>query len=64
MIEGPKIVIRQGGRLSRKDAAQFLGYSAATLKAWQRRGYGPVSTKVGSRRFYDLSELRAFADGR
>ncbi|QEH82005.1 helix-turn-helix domain-containing protein [Sphingomonas sp. C8-2] len=59
----PHLTVRQGSRLSRKDAAEYLGMKPSTLKAWQRTGYGPRSVKVGSRRFYEIADLQAFSRG-
>uniref|UniRef100_A0A6M3XVM6 Putative DNA binding, helix-turn-helix domain containing protein n=1 Tax=viral metagenome TaxID=1070528 RepID=A0A6M3XVM6_9ZZZZ len=51
------------GRVSRNEAARFLGYKPKTLAEWQRLGIGPASIRVGGRRFYHLDELREYADG-
>lgn len=51
------------GRVSRNDAAAFLGFKPKTLAEWQRLGVGPVSHLVGGRRFYRLDELREYASG-
>ena len=59
----PRLVVRQGPRLCRGDAAAYLGMKPSTLKAWQRTGYGPRSIKVGHRRFYEISDLQAFSLG-
>jgi len=59
----PHLTVRQGGRLSRKDAAAFLGMKPSTLKSWRRCGFGPRSIKVGGRCFYDIVELKAFSAG-
>lgn len=48
------------GRLTRAEAAQYLGMAQSTLADWHRRGIGPASVKVGGRRFYRLSALQAF----
>lgn len=52
------------GRLTRAEAAQYLGMTQSTLADWHRRGIGPESVKVGGRRFYRLSALQAFINGR
>jgi hypothetical protein len=51
------------GRVSRADAARFLGYEPRTLAEWQRLGKGPQSLRVGGRRFYWLADLQRFALG-
>lgn len=48
------------GRLTRVDAAEYLGLAPSTLADWQRRGLGPASVKVGGRRFYRKEALNAF----
>lgn len=56
-----RITVLPDGRVSRENAAKFLGYKAKTLAEWQRLGRGPRSIRVGGRRFYMLSDLQAFA---
>lgn len=51
------------GRVTRAEAARFLGFKPKTLANWAREGIGPKSHLVGGRRFYSLEELRAYADG-
>jgi len=51
------------GRLSRNDAAAFLGFKPKTLAEWHRLGVGPKSFLVGGRRFYWLDDLKLFACG-
>lgn len=51
------------GRVSRAEAARFLGFQPKTLAEWHRLGIGPRSMMVGGRRFYHLDELRAYASG-
>ena len=58
-----KIRVLPDGRVTRPDAAKFLGYRAKTLAEWQRLGVGPKSFKVGGRRFYRIEELKEVANG-
>lgn len=51
------------GRVSRDEAAKFLGFKPKTLAEWHRLGVGPSSFMVGGRRFYRLDELREYASG-
>lgn len=51
------------GRVTRADAARFLGFKPKTLAEWHRLGIGPRSLLVGGRRFYRLTELCEYADG-
>lgn len=57
-----KIVVHvtPDGRLSRADAARYLGLSVKALAERKRRGLRPFDLMVGSRSFYRLSELDAF----
>lgn len=48
------------GRLTRRDAAAYLGVSVSTMADWHRRGLGPASMMVGGRRYYRLEALTAF----
>ncbi|WP_082543232.1 helix-turn-helix transcriptional regulator [Sphingomonas sp. Leaf339] len=47
------------GRLTRQEAASYLGVSASTMADWHRKGVGPASIKVGGRRFYRVEALNA-----
>jgi len=48
------------GRLTRKEAASYLGLAVSTLADWHRRGLGPASVKVGGRRFYRVDALNTY----
>lgn len=48
------------GRLTRQDAANYLGLAVSTLADWHRKGLGPDSVKVGGRRFYRVDALNAY----
>ena len=60
-MEAVSIRVLPDGRVDRADAAKFLGYAPKTLAEWHRLGKGPRSRKVGGRRFYDIGDLRQFA---
>lgn len=51
------------GRLSRKAAAEVLGYSPGTLANWATAGIGPRPhrTPTGGKVFYLVDDVRAFA---
>lgn len=55
--------ITPDGRVSRVEAARFLGFKPKTLAEWHRLGIGPASFLVGGRRFYRLDELERYARG-
>jgi hypothetical protein len=60
-VDEVRVQILPDGRVARNDAATFLGYKPKTLAEWHRLGKGPRSRMVGGRRFYDIEDLRAFA---
>jgi hypothetical protein len=59
-IERQRVRVLPDGRMSREDAAKYLGYKPKTLAMWHLSGKGPRSILVGGRRFYFLAELDAF----
>jgi hypothetical protein len=63
MTEEVRVRVLPDGRVDRVNAALFLGYRVKTLAEWQRLGKGPRSYLVGSRRFYQIDDLRAFVRG-
>ena len=62
-IEKPRVRILPDGRLSREDAATYLGLKPKTLAMWQLAGKGPPSVLVGGRRFYFKNALDVFVRG-
>lgn len=62
MVEHVQIRVLPDGRVSRADAAAFLGYSRQTLADWSGKAIGPQPRKVGGRVFYLLKDLEAFRD--
>lgn len=48
------------GRVSRADAARFLGIATKTLANYGTLGLGPRPRKIGGRIWYYLKDLRAF----
>ncbi len=58
-----RVRILPDGRLSRKDAARYLGLKPKTLSMWALAGKGPTVTRVGGRRFYFKADLDAFICG-
>lgn len=59
-IDQVKVRILPDGRLSRRDAARYLGLHPGTLSNLQMRGKGPRAVKVGGRVFYYRSDLDDF----
>lgn len=59
-----RVRITPDGRLSRKEAAIYLGYKPKTLANWEIKGFGPRSVLVGGKRFYYKSALDNFIQGK
>ena len=62
-LEKPRVRVLPDGRLSREDAATYLGLKPKTLSMWQLAGKGPKAAKVGGRVFYFKDDLDAFVRG-
>ena len=62
-IEQVRVRVLPDGRMSRGDAARYLGHRPKTLAMWALSGKGPRSVKVGGRVFYFRSHLDAFVLG-
>jgi Helix-turn-helix domain len=62
-VEQIRVRILPDGRMSRDDAARYLGHKPKTLAMWALSGKGPRSIKVGGRVFYFRSDLDAFVRG-
>ena len=63
-IEHVKVRVLPDGRMTRRDAARYLGRSEKTLAMWQLEGKGPESLLVGGRRFYFRQILDEFISGK
>ena len=57
-----RVRILPDGRMTRADAARYLGKKPKTLAMWALNGKGPRSVKVG-RRYYFKDDLDAFIRG-
>jgi hypothetical protein len=62
-IDHVKVRILPDGRMTRGDAALYLGHQPKTLAMWSLQGKGPRSLKVGGRVFYFKEDLDAFIRG-
>ena len=62
-IEQIRVRVLPDGRLTRDDAARYLGNEPKTLAMWKLQGKGPRSVKVGGRIFYYRDDLDAFIRG-
>ena len=59
-VEMVRVRMLPGGRMTRKDAAAYLGREAKTLAMWAVQGKGPKPHRVGGRCFYFKEDLDAF----
>lgn len=62
-FERVRVRVLPDGRVSRSDAAAFLGRKPKTLAMWALERRGPQIIKVGGRCFYRLADLQHFAEG-
>ena len=59
-VEPVRVRILPDGRMSREDAARYLGLKPKTLSMWALQGKGPKPVRVGGRVFYYREELDRF----
>jgi hypothetical protein len=59
-VEQVRVRVLPDGRMTRDDAARYLGCAPKTLAMWALTGKGPGFVKVGGRVFYRLGELEKF----
>lgn len=63
-IEQVKIRVLPDGRVTRKDAARYLGVAVKTVAMWDLEDPNKLGgMKVGGRRFYYLQKLDRFIKG-
>ena len=62
-VEQIRVRVLPDGRMTREDAAAYLGHRSKTLSMWQLQGKGPRSIKVGGRIFYYRTDLDSFIRG-
>jgi hypothetical protein len=59
-----RVRVLPDGRMTRADAARYLGRATKTLAMWALYGAGPRSIKVAGRVFYFRADLDNFIAGR
>ena len=59
-IDLVKVRILPDGRLTRADAAKYVGVTAQTLSNMSSQGRGPRVVRVGGRCFYFKADLDTF----
>ena len=63
VIDQLHITVLPDGRMSRKNAALYLGVTPATLAKWFLLKKGPASKLMSGLRFYYRADLDAFIQG-
>ena len=59
-VNQTRVRITPDGRMTRRDAAAYLGMAEKTLAQWSSEGRGPRMCRVGGRVFYFKDVLDAF----
>ena len=62
-LEQVNVRVLPDGRMTREDAAAYLGLKTKTLAMWHSLGKGPRCVKVGGRAFYYKDVLDEFIGG-
>jgi hypothetical protein len=62
-VDQVRVRVLPDGRMTREDAARYLGLKSKTLAMWALQNKGPASVLVGGRRFYYQRVLDAFIAG-
>jgi hypothetical protein len=62
-IDQVRVRVLPDGRVSRSDAAAYLGRKTKTLAMWALERRGPAPLRVGGRVFYRIDDLRAYVAG-
>lgn len=62
-VELVRVRVLPDGRMTRTDAARYLGHQPKTLAMWQLQGKGPRAVRVGGRVFYYRADLDKFIAG-
>ena len=60
VVETVRVRVLPDGRMTRRDAATYLGMQEKTLAMWHLQAKGPASCLVGGRRFYFKQDLDEF----
>lgn len=62
-VETVRVRVLPDGRLTREDAAKYLGKQPKTLAMWAMQGKGPQGVRVGGRVYYYMKDLDRFIHG-
>ena len=59
-VDQVRVRVLPDGRITRGDAARYLGLKERTLARWAMQGKGPPVLRVGGRCFYRRADLDRF----
>jgi len=62
-IDQVRVRVLPDARMTRDDAARYLGHASKTLAVWALNNKGPRFVKIAGRVFYYKSELDSFISG-
>ena len=63
-VDQVRVRVLPDGRMTRRDAATYVGVAEKTLAMWAMEGKGPPVHRVGGRCFYYVDQLNAFIRGK
>jgi hypothetical protein len=56
-VDRVRVRVLPDGRMTRRDAARYLGFSEKTLAMWALSKKGPPSVRLGGRCWYYIGDL-------
>jgi hypothetical protein len=56
-VDRVRVRVLPDGRMTRRDAARYLGFSEKTLAMWALSKKGPPSVRMGGRCWYYIGDL-------
>jgi hypothetical protein len=57
VVDRIRVRVLPDGRMTRRDAARYLGFSEKTLAMWALSKKGPLSVRMGGRCWYYIGDL-------
>ena len=57
VVDRVRVRVLPDGRMTRRDAARYLGFSEKTLAMWALSKKGPLSVRMGGRCWYYIGDL-------
>lgn len=62
-IDRVRVRVLPDGRLTRRDAAAYIGVQVKTMAMWSWQGKGPRAHRISGRVYYYLEDLADFVHG-